>query len=73
MRGTWRNRELERRVTNGDRTGQRAGIDDGFTLIELMIAILLMGIIASIVVVAATGMRTDATDAGCDTANSPST
>jgi prepilin-type N-terminal cleavage/methylation domain-containing protein len=68
MRGTRQNQELEHRLTNGDRTGRSGdSADSGFTLIELMIAILLMGIIASIVVVAATGMRTDATDASCDT------
>ena len=40
--------------------------DGGFTLVELMIVILILGILASVVVVAASGMRTDAAGAGCD-------
>ena len=64
MRATWRNSELETGLTHREPS---IGSDDGFTLIELMIVTLILGILATVVVIAASGMRTDASDSACDT------
>jgi len=39
--------------------------DDGFSLIELLLVIVVMGILATVVVAAVGGLRDDAEDVGC--------
>ena len=57
MRDTRQPDELERRITDGD---------GGYTLIEMILVILVLGILTTVVVVAVSGMRTEAADSGCD-------
>ncbi|MDJ0771138.1 MAG: type II secretion system protein [Ilumatobacter sp.] len=39
--------------------------DHGYTLIEMIVVIVVLGLLTSVVVVAVTGIRTEAADSGC--------
>ncbi len=41
--------------------------DGGYTLIELILVVLILGILAAVVSLTITGMRTEAAESGCDT------
>ena len=57
MRESRRNGELEGTIT--DRDG-------GYTLIELVLVVLILGILSSVVIISVSGMRTEAADSSCD-------
>ena len=51
-------------VTNQDEQAETC--DTGYTLIELLIVVLILGIIGSVVVLSLSGLSTEAADTGCD-------
>lgn len=61
MRNTYGNIDRERVEHRRDRT------DAGYTLIEMILVVLILGIMASVVVIAVGGMRTDAAETACST------
>lgn len=57
MRDSRHEPQLERRLTHRD---------GGYTLIELILVVLILGIMTSVVVMSVSGMRTEAAETGCD-------
>lgn len=57
MRDSRHEPQLERRLTHRD---------GGYTLIELILVVLILGILTSVVVMSVSGVRTEAAESGCD-------